>query len=221
MMHGVRDGGARGVAAGPGGRGPRRSALQRTFRRAARLALLLPTFAAPASAQPVRVQATLPVQSPAGGGVRDLAFGAVTPLAGQTVLHEVPAAIAPQSGTVHAGEFAFAVAGNRGVDFTLTLPTELSDGAGATLPISFDDARYGARCVESAGVTCTPVAFNPAAGPFRACMQTVGSGNCHPTRVWPPGTMLRVFVGAALTVAPAQPAAAYVGTVTLIIVQVY
>ena len=183
------------------------------------LALLLPM---PARAQQqIRVQATVLVTSPAGGGVRDLAFGSVTPLTGQSVVHEVPAAVAPQSGTVHAGEFGFEVAGHRGLDFTLTLPPVLTDALGRTLPIAFADARFGARCVQSATVTCAPVAFNPVAGPFRACFQVVGNGNCHPNRVWPPGTLLRVFVGGAVTVTPAQPAGAYGGTVTLTIVQVY
>lgn len=178
--------------------------------------------AAPLHAQQrVRIQASVPVASPAGGGVRDLAFGVVTGLPGQTVVHEVPAAVAPQSGTVHAGEFNFTVAGNRGLDFTLALPPVLTDALGRTLPISFADARFGLRCVQSATVACVPVAFNPVAGPFRACMQTVGSGNCHPTRVWPPGTLLRIFVGGAVTVSPSQPAGAYRGTVTLTIAQVY
>jgi hypothetical protein len=179
-------------------------------------------LAAPLSAQDrVQVSATLPAQSPAGGGVRELAFGAITPLSGQPVIQEVPAAVAPQSGTVQSGEFNFAVAGNRGLDFTLTLPTALTDGAGNTLPVTFNDVRYGARCVQTATTACTPTAFNPTTASLRACMQQLGNGNCHPTRVWPPGSLLRVFVGGAVTVAPTQPAGTYGGVINMLIVQVY
>lgn len=171
----------------------------------------------------VFASATVPLASPSGGGVRNLAFGEIMPAPGVTTTVSVPAAAAPQSASVMSGEFALSVAGSSGIDFTVSVPSILTSSIGGlTIPVSFAGTQYGASCVVEGGAACTTTAFNPAAGgTFKQCREYKGNGDCKTNRVWTAGTLLRVFVGGAVSVAPSAVAATYTGTVTLSIVQVY
>lgn len=185
------------------------------------LSLVLLAVPAAASAQELQALAAVPVASPTGGGVRNLSFGSVTPVTGQTTVVSVPAQSAPPSGTVYSGEFRFSVAGNAGLQFSLSLPTQLTSTIGGlTLPVSFNGNTYGARCIQGTAGTCTTTNFNPTTGPFRVCRVDFLGLFCWPT-VWPAGSQLRVFLGGQLSVPANQVAAVYTGTVTLTILQVY
>ncbi|HEX6134110.1 MAG TPA: hypothetical protein VFZ24_09105 [Longimicrobiales bacterium] len=182
-------------------------------------ALLVP--GSPAVAQQVAVAADVPVASPVGAGTRNLAFGVVVPIMGQIVDVDVPAATAPVSGTVHAGEFRYDVTSARGLDFILTTPAALLGPGLPPLGVTFDGLQYGGYCID-AGAGCTLTVFNPAApGNVRVCARMLASGSCHPNRFFAPGTELGVYIGGRLSVPPTARAGIYSGVVTLTIVQVY
>lgn len=189
--------------------------------RAAAIALLLLSFAGAAQAQQrVNATAMVAVASPTGAGTRNLAFGVVTPGAAPVNV-AVPAAAAPQSATVHSGEYRLNVGSSRGLSFNITTPTQLVSGA-SSMPVSFNGMQYGAWCVTANGSACTPTAFNPAtAANVNACKQTLGNGNCHPNRVFTSAEQLSVFIGGMLTVPAGARAGTYTATVTLNITQVY
>lgn len=190
--------------------------------RATLLSIALLLAASPAASQQVAVSASVPLASPTGSGVRNLAFGAIVPLAGQTVQVDVPAAALPVSGSVHAGEFRYDVTSARGLDFSLTVPVALTGPGSIALPVTFAGTQYGAWCVTSGGSACTPTAFDPSdPALMRVCYQTVGNGNCHPNRVFPVGSELAVYVGGRLSVPQNARAGDYSATITLTIVQVY
>lgn len=190
--------------------------------RATLLALALVLAALPAQSQQVTVSASVPLASPIGAGVRNLAFGAITPLPGQTLLVDVPAAALPMSGSVHAGEFRYDVTSARGLDFGLTVPAALTGPGLVPLPVTFAGTQYGAYCVTSGGSACTLTSFDPSSASLvRVCHQTVGNGNCHPNRVFPVGSELAVYVGGRLSVPANSPAGNYSATITMTIVQVY
>lgn len=178
--------------------------------------------AVPAAAQQqLSVSAVLPVQSPTGAGQRNLAFGSIVPGAA-TVTVSVPAAAAPQSATVMSGEFRFGVATNRGMQFDLSLPAQLSAAGLTPLAVSYNGNQYGAWCVSGGGNTCTLTTFDPSsATSHRMCAQTLGNGNCHPTKTWAAGSQLSVFIGGLLTVPPGARPGTYTATITLTITQVY
>jgi hypothetical protein len=171
----------------------------------------------------VDFSAEVPVASPTGGGVRNLAFGtiAITPGAAQVIT--VPAAVGAQSGSVFSGEFAFGVGSSHGLDFTLSLPTSLiSTLGGVPLNISFNGTQFGGQCVVEGSSGCTLTTFNPAATPsVTVCKSYKGNGNCKTNTTWLPGSELHVFLGGAISVPPDQVAATYTATVTLQITQVY
>jgi hypothetical protein len=186
------------------------------------LALALLSTGVPAMAQQMTIAASVPLTSPTGTGTRNLAFGVATPLPGQTVEIDVPAADLPISGTVHAGEFRYDVTSVRGLDFSLTVPPALTGPGLIPLPVTFGGLQYGGHCVTLGGSACTLTGFDPAAASnVRVCYQTVGSGSCHPNRVFPVGSELAVYIGGRLSVPPAAPAGDYSATVTMTIVQVY
>lgn len=190
--------------------------------RAALTACALLCFTGPVFAQQVTVSASVPVTSPTGAGVRNLAFGAAAPLAGQTVEIDVPAAALPLGAGLHSGEFRYDVSSTRGLEFTLSLPGSLAGPGSALLPVTFAGNRYGGYCVTAGGSACTLTAFDPAAGAtIRVCYQEVGGGSCHPGRVFPTGSELAVHVGGRLSIPSSALAGAYTATVTLTIVQVY
>jgi hypothetical protein len=186
------------------------------------LAFLLLLPGVNAMAQQVSIAASVPLASPIGAGVRNLAFGAATPIPGQTLEIDVPAAQPPISGTVHAGEFRFNVASVRGLDFALTVPSTLGAPGLTPLPVTFGGLQYGGYCVTAGGSACTLTGFDPAAASnVRVCFQIVGSGSCHPNRVFPPGSELAIYVGGRLSVPAAALPGVYSATVTLTIVQVH
>jgi hypothetical protein len=185
------------------------------------LALMLAAAPPLHAQQTVAVSAEVPVASPTGSGTRNLSFGTVMPLAGAGVTVDVPAAQAPQSASVHSGEFRFDVANTRGVEFTTSLPAQLDAGGGATLAFAANGAGYGGWCAMIGAAACVLTNFNPTAASVRACRQVLGNGNCHPVQVWPASTTLAVYIGGAITVPPGQPAGTYSGTITLTIIQVY
>lgn len=173
-------------------------------------------------AQQVTVTAAVPLVSPAGAGVRDLAFGAATPVPGTTVEIDVPAAALPISASVHAGEFRYDVTSARGLDFSVAVPSSLAGPGSVLLPVTFAGSQYGGYCVTTAGSACTLTPFDPSAGgTVRVCYQVVGGLNCHPSRVFPPASELAVYIGGRLSVPPTALAGAYSATITLTIVQVY
>ena len=185
------------------------------------LAVALLVTASPLAAQQVNVAASVPVRSPTGAGVRNLAFGAVTPLVGQSVDIDVVAAASPQSGSVHAGEFRYDVSGASGLDFSLTMPATLTSGALPALTLTSAGVQYGGWCVTSGVSSCLLKGFDPAGASVRVCQQTRPNLTCHPNRVFPANTELGVYVGGRLTVPSTARAGVYTGTVTLTIVQVY
>jgi hypothetical protein len=188
--------------------------------------LLLPIAlilsAAATHAQNVTVTATVPLASPAGTGTRDLRFGDVVPTAGLTQNIDVVAAPAPASGTLQSGEFTFDVSTARGVAFRITVPTQLTQPDAAPIPLSANGTQYGSFCVVAGAAACTLTNFNPAAASdVLACAQLLGSGNCHPNRVYATGSAMRVYVGGNLAVTQDARPGVYTGTVTMTIVQVY
>ena len=185
------------------------------------LAVALLITASPLAAQQVNVAASVPVRSPTGAGVRNLAFGAVTPLIGQTVDVDVIAAAPPQSGSVYAGEFRYDVTGASGLDFSLSMPATLTSGSLPPLTLTSSGAQYGGWCVTSGGSSCVLTGFDPAGATVRVCQQTRPNLTCHPNRFFPPATELGVYVGGRLSVPSTARAGVYTGTVTLTIVQVY
>lgn len=185
------------------------------------LAAALLITASPLAAQQVNVAASVPVRSPTGAGVRNLAFGAVTPLIGQTVDVDVVAAAPPQSGSVHAGEFRYDVTGASGLDFSLSMPATLTSGSLPPLALTSSGAQYGGWCVMSGGSSCVLTGFDPAGTTVRVCQQTRPNLTCHPNRFFPANTELGVYVGGRLSVPSTARAGVYTGTVTLTIVQVY
>jgi hypothetical protein len=189
--------------------------------RATLLVIAILCHAGQAAAQNVGITATVELGSPTGSGVRDLSFGVITPAVAMPTLVDVPAAAAPVSGTVFAGEYRFSVSSTRGVDFALSLPAQLQAPGLTPLPLSFNGAQYGGWCVTAGAAVCTLTAFNPTVGTVRVCNQTLGNGNCHPNRVFTAGSELAVYVGGLLTVPPLARAGTYSATVTLSIVQVY
>ncbi|HEX2167092.1 MAG TPA: DUF4402 domain-containing protein [Longimicrobiales bacterium] len=190
--------------------------------RATLLSLSLLLAALPAASQQVPVSASVPLASPTGSGVRNLAFGAITPMAGQTVQVDVPAAPLPVSGSVHAGEFRYDVTSARGLDFTLTVPAALTGPGLVSLPVTFAGTQYGAFCVTEGGSACALTAFDPSdPSAVRVCYRTIGGGSCHPNRVFPVGSELAVYVGGLLSVPQNARAGDYSATITLTIVQVY
>ncbi|MBR9989090.1 MAG: hypothetical protein KFH98_04995 [Gemmatimonadetes bacterium] len=177
----------------------------------------LPWFSSvPLAAQQLNLVANVPVRSPTGAGTRNLTFGTVTPIVGTTQLVNVAAA------ALQSGEFRFDLTSLRGLEFSLTLPTVLTGPAGSSLAVSFAGTQYGEYCVSSGGAPCTATAFDPAAAAaIRICAQTLGSGNCHPNRVYAAGSDVAINVGGSLSVPPTARAGVYTATITLNIVQVY
>lgn len=191
-----------------------------SYRMTLSVLLLLLCAALPAAAQQVNIAATVPVASPTGGGVRNLTFGVVTPAGGSTQIVDVPAAVAPQTALVQSGEFRFNVAGARGIDFTVTVPTELTSAGAPPLLISFNGNQYGGYCVTTAA-SCTLTNFNPSLGQVLRVCRTMLFGFCIPIGTWPSGNTLRVYVGGRLSVPPSARAGVYTGTVTMTIIQVF
>lgn len=190
--------------------------------RATLLAISLLFAAMPAASQQLTVAASVPLTSPPGAGVRSLAFGAVTPVAGQTVAVDVPAAALPVSGSVHAGEFRYDVSNVRGLDFAIAVPSSLSGPGVPALPVTFAGTQYGGFCVTSGGSACALTPFDPGdPSTVRICYRTVGSGNCHPSQRFPLVSELAVYIGGRLSVPASARAADYTATITLTIVQVY
>ncbi|HUF51746.1 MAG TPA: DUF4402 domain-containing protein [Longimicrobiales bacterium] len=192
--------------------------------RAARFALailLLPAASAVQAQQQVAVSAELVIAAPTGNGTRNLSFGAVAPVAGQTVLVDVPAARTPISGTRYAGEFSFNVSGSRGLDFSVAVPVELTFGSNPTLGMNSNSTQYGGHCWTVNGSACALTSFNPSAGPVRVCHTMLGNGSCHNNRFFSTGSELYVYIGSMLTVPPTAMPGTYTGTITLTIVQVY
>jgi hypothetical protein len=192
-------------------------------RRAAALAALLCLYAAGPAAAQTQMQATaeLVVAAPTGAGHRDLSFGVVTMQPGLATIVQVPAAIAPISASVHSGEFRLNVSTTRGVTLEVGTPAALYSASGAAMAVSYSGTQYGAWCVNT-GSGCSLTSFDPAGtASLRICRTTVGSGNCHPARTFPANSILHVFIGGALTVAPGQRAGVYTGTITLTITQVH
>jgi hypothetical protein len=186
------------------------------------LTILLLSAAGPAAAQDVTVAANVPLASPSGVGFRDLSFGAVTPIAGQTVNVDVPAAVLPVTGSVHAGEFRYDVANARGLDFAVTVPAALAGPGVTTLPVAFAGTQYGGFCVTSGGSACALTPFDPGSpSTVRVCFRTLGSGACHPSQRFPAQSELFVYIGGSLSVPSNALAGAYSATVTVSIVQVY
>lgn len=189
--------------------------------RAARLALALIITAGPTAAQQMDIAASVPVTSPTGVGMRNLVFGAVTPMVGQVVDVDVVAAVAPVDATIQSGEFRYDVSGARGLDFIVTMPAALTNGISPPLAVASNGTQYGGYCVTPGAGSCTLTNFNPAGAAIRVCQQTLGSGNCHPARTFPAATELGVYVGGRLSVPATARAGIYTGTITLTIVQVY
>lgn len=186
------------------------------------LALLLLSAATQAAAQDVSITANVPLAAPSGVAFRDLAFGAVTPIAGQTVNVDVPAAVLPMTGSVHAGEFRYDVTSTRGLDFTVTVPSSLSGPAATTLPVAFAGTQYGGFCVTSGGSGCALIPFDPGdPSAVRVCFRTLGSGICHPNQRFPAQSDLSVYIGGRLSVPSTALAGSYNAMVTVTIVQVY
>lgn len=188
--------------------------------RAMMLAVTLLCMSLPASAQ-VMVAAVVPVASPAGSGTRNLTFGTVTPIPGTTQTIDVVADVAPVSGTVQSGEFSYNVAGTRGLDFSLSMPMQLTMPGATPLAVTSSGAQYGGYCV-TATASCTLTSFNPGSGQnVRVCRSLLLIW-CNPfAGGYPGGSVLRVYVGGSLSVPPIAHAGVYVGTVTLTIVQVF
>jgi hypothetical protein len=179
--------------------------------------------AAEAAAQVgIGTEAVVPTASPTGAGVRNLSFGTIVPAAGAAVTVDVPAAVEPAGGAVHAGEYRFDVTAAAGVDFTLSLPAQLTAADVQPLPISFAGARYGAYCVRAGGGACTLSSFDPGTGAMvRVCRQTLGNGSCRSNSIYPAGSELAIYIGGLLTIPAGQPPATYAGVVTLTIVAVH
>jgi hypothetical protein len=189
--------------------------------RAILLAAAMLLTAVPLCAQQVTLAAVVPVASPTGAGTRNLTFGIVMPVPGATQNVDVTAAVAPVSATVQSGEFRYNVASTRGLDFVMTVPAVLIGVGSPPLGVTFDGMQYGGYCVTTGGA-CTLTSFNPAsAANTRVCAQVIGSGSCHPARVFPLGSELAIYIGGHLSVPPSTRAGVYTGTVTLTIVQVY
>ena len=177
----------------------------------------------PLSAQAIVHASTfVPVASPTGIGVRNLSFGNIAPISGSTTTVTIPAAVAPQSGTRQSGQFDITAAGAAGVAFQLTLPPVLTSTIGGlTLPVSFNGNQFGAHCTVNATTPCTLTTFNPATvGTITVCARVVGS-TCHRPTVWTSPTLIHIYLGGSVSIAPATAAATYVGVVTLVITQVY
>lgn len=183
-------------------------------------ALTFLSTAVPLAAQQVNLTASVPVRSPTGAGVRNLTFGSIAPLPGQTVNFDVVAAAAPVSASVQAGEFRYAIQGTAGLQFSMTMPATLTSGMLPPLTFAANGAQYGAYCVQT-GASCTLTNFNPAAGAVTACMSTNPGGNCRRNDTFPAGTELGVYIGGRISVPPTARAAVYTGTITLTIVNVY
>lgn len=190
------------------------------YGRAASFLFVLLCAAAPVAAQHIDVTASVPVRSPTGAGTRNLTFGVLTPVTGSTQTIDVPAAVAPVSSTVQAGEFRYDVNGLRGVVYNITTPTQLTAPGADPLVVTSNGAQYGAYCI-TASAACSLTNFNPAAGGNITVCRTTLFGFCIPLLSWPGGTQMRVYVGGRLTVPPTARAGVYTGTVTMTIVQVY
>lgn len=188
--------------------------------RAVSLAFGLLFVCLPLAAQHVEVAANVPVRSPTGAGMRNLMYGVLTPVAGTTQTIDVPAAVAPVSGTVQAGEFSYDVGGLRGVVYNLTTPTQLTAAGATPLAVTSNGAQYGAYCITTTAA-CALTSFNPAGGGNVTVCRTTLFGFCIPWQAWSGGTQMRVYVGGRLTVPPSARAGVYTGTITLTIVQVY
>ena len=158
--------------------------LQRTLaRRGALLALAL----ALASAREARAQLL------SATGVRNLAFGNVLPGVSSTV---------QPTDAVRSGQFNITGPALGRVEITFTLPTTLSGGAGATMPILFGPTSAG---YSSSGSIASQTAFDPRT-PFRATLSVLGRGS--------------VFLGGVLTPPGSQGAGSYSGSVTVTVASV-
>jgi hypothetical protein len=171
---------------------------------------------------PVVATAELVAAAPTGNGVRNLSFGTVTPLPGQNVQVNIPAAVNQINAMQYSGEFNFSIATLSGLDLRVTMPTQLRAGTLPPLTMNSNGNQYGGYCVTWIFTPCNLTNFNPAsATPVRVCRTTRANGTCNPSNNWFWGTELSVYIGGMLTVPPTAAAGVYTGTVTLTIVQVY
>jgi Domain of unknown function (DUF4402) len=142
--------------------------------------------AATAEAQSANISATATVLSALNvTGAASLAFGNVTPGVNKTV------AIADAG----AGRFDVVKAANSALTLSFTLPSTLSTGGGATLPIGTFTGAWN-----TSATTVGATAFTPASGTTTASTA---------------GTTVSVYLGATVSPAAAQAAGSYTGTVTM------
>jgi Domain of unknown function (DUF4402) len=121
-------------------------------------------------------------------GVRNLAFGDVIP--------GVPNTVQPTD-LIRSGQFDIVGPSLAQVEITFALPTTLSGGGGATMPISFGATSAG---YSSSGAIGSQAPFDPRA-PFRTNLSLLGRGS--------------TFIGGALGPAGTQTAGSYSGSVAM------
>ena len=148
-------------------------------------------LAAPARAQTSSsASVTADVQQPITvTKTSDLAFGTIFPGLAKTVA------------VTDGGAAAFAIQGQAGgnVNLTFSLPTSITSGGGASLPITAWTARRATTSAPTAGTDFVP-------GASAASAVLGGSG------------YLYVFLGATAQPSASQPAGSYNGTATMTVV---
>ena len=173
------------------------------------------------SAQTMTATAEVVIAPPVGNGSRNLSFGTITPMPGQTQVIDLPAVRNPILANLYSGEFRFNVTSARGLDFAVTLPTQLTAASFTPLAMSANGNQYGSWCVSVNGGACTLTNFNPTSASTRVCETYLGNGSCRSNRFFSTGSELFVYIGGMLTVPPTAAAGIYTGTITISIVQVY
>ena len=157
----------------------------RLARRPLTLALALTAASAAASAAPLRAQGR-PVA--VIGGVRALSFGDVLPGVQTTVLATDP---------VRSGQFNITGQKFAEVEAWLTLPTQMTGPAGASIPLAFGPGSAGQS---NTGAITDQIAVDPRT---RFTLTLSGNGRGF------------VYLGGSLLPAVQQPAGPYSATITL------
>jgi hypothetical protein len=121
-------------------------------------------------------------------GVRNLAFGDVIPGVSNTV---------QPTDVIRSGQFDIVGPSLAQVETTFTLPTTLTGGGGATMPISFGATSAG---YSASGAIGSQVPFDPRA-PFRTNLSLLGRGS--------------TFIGGVLAPAGTQSAGSYSGPISM------
>ena len=165
------------------------------------LAVLAAVAAGAALARPARAQAVAALATTADVNTTALTLINQTPLAFGTVIPGTPTTVNPQT-SASAGYFVIQGVRRAEISITMTLPAQLTTGAGgATMPISFG-AQGGCFRDRPPQTSCTFY------DPSTTLVDRIRNQN-------PPNNHYHLWVGGTVSPAAAQQGGVYTGTITL------